>query len=358
MIITKNVKLKWSRRGIKHYTNKGYIFTKINDEFIVKTEDLNKSDKTKIEVICDNENCDNRIIKTIQYSNYAKYIEGNNGKYYCRKCANQLIGVPNRIKNQIKSGDNFGNFLIKKYGKDGINKYWSDLNKDTPFDFTPSSNEKVFIKCPDNLNHPDYEMGCNSFKSGQRCPYCSNVKVTKEESLGAYLKHNNLSHLYSKENEKSAFEFSLKSNKKAKWKCHEGIHDDYIKTISSATMSNYLCPNCALSLGEKRIISYLKFKNIKFEQQVRYDDLRGVNNGLLSYDFYLPNYNLLIEFQGEQHKRFKKHLQGDIKNFEKQQEHDKRKREYAKNNNIKLLEIWYDEFDNIENILNNLINKE
>ena len=37
--------------------------------------------------------------------------------------------------------------------------------------------------------------------------------------------------------------------------------------------------------------------------------------------------------------------------FKKQQEHDKRKREYAKNHEIKLLEIWYYDFDNIKEIL-------
>ena len=34
------------------------------------------------------------------------------------------------------------------------------------------------------------------------------------------------------------------------------------------------------------------------------------------------------------------------------EEHAKRKREYAKNHNIKLLEIWYWDYDTIEEILN------
>ena len=41
----------------------------------------------------------------------------------------------------------------------------------------------------------------------------------------------------------------------------------------------------------------------------------------------------------------------DILDFKKQLEHDRRKREYAKKNNIDLLEIWYYDIDNIENIL-------
>lgn len=39
------------------------------------------------------------------------------------------------------------------------------------------------------------------------------------------------------------------------------------------------------------------------------------------------------------------------KDFQRQQEHDRRKREYAIQNNINLLEIWYWDYDNIEKIL-------
>jgi len=72
-------------------------------------------------------------------------------------------------------------------------------------------------------------------------------------------------------------------------------------------------------------------------------------DGLLSYDFYLSHYNLLIEYQGNFHDG----SNGEYTqiNLENQQEHDRRKREYAKDNNIKLLEIWYWDFDNIEKIL-------
>jgi hypothetical protein len=43
-------------------------------------------------------------------------------------------------------------------------------------------------------------------------------------------------------------------------------------------------------------------------------------------------------------------------NLKIQQEHDKRKKKYAKDNKIDLLEIWYWEFDNIESILDNVLN--
>lgn len=77
-----------------------------------------------------------------------------------------------------------------------------------------------------------------------------------------------------------------------------------------------------------------------------------MRNGLLSYDFYLPQYNLLIEYQGEQHENFK---EGWIteEDFIIQKEHDRRKKKYTKDNNIELLEIWYYDYENIEKILDN-----
>lgn len=62
-------------------------------------------------------------------------------------------------------------------------------------------------------------------------------------------------------------------------------------------------------------------------------------------------YNILIEAQGQQHIIPKK-LFGGEEQFQKQQEHDKRKRDYAEANGYKLLEIWYYDYDRIEEILN------
>jgi hypothetical protein len=116
-------------------------------------------------------------------------------------------------------------------------------------------------------------------------------------------------------------------------------------------LSNKGCPYCVLPHGEKRISKYLQDNCIDFIQQKKFDGLVGLGGGLLSYDFYLPGYNMLIEYQGEYH-------DGTARNqtefdLHKQQEHDKRKRKYAENHRINLLEIWYYEYDNIENILNN-----
>lgn len=91
--------------------------------------------------------------------------------------------------------------------------------------------------------------------------------------------------------------------------------------------------------------------NIEYKREIKYDGLLGLGGRNLSYDFYLPDYNLLIELQGEQHEHFIKGIHRTQRNFERQLEHDIRKKQYAKQHNINFLEIWYYDIDNIEQIL-------
>lgn len=109
------------------------------------------------------------------------------------------------------------------------------------------------------------------------------------------------------------------------------------------------CPKCKMSHGEKIIMNYFNFKNINYEWQKSFDDLRGKNKQKLTFDFYLPREKLLIEYQGEQH--YDEKAFGGHHNLDRQQERDFQKKEYAQKNNLNLLAIPYWEFDNIEKIL-------
>lgn len=238
---------------------------------------------------------------------------------------------------------------------DFLEKYW-DYEKNSklglePWNIAKSANKKVWIKCQEKEYHGSYLVYSSSFTRGGRCSYCGNFKVHPKDSLGQYLEDNNSLHLWSDKNKKTSYEFAPFSTQVAWWKCHNNEHKDYQRTISVGTKLELRCPQCDFSKGETLINNYLIQNKIVNTPQKTYEGLLGLGGGLLSYDFYLPSYNLLVEYQGEYHDG---NLTGNNKTFfnlEKQQEHDRRKRGYAEKNNINLLEIWYWDYDNIEEIL-------
>lgn len=138
--------------------------------------------------------------------------------------------------------------------------------------------------------------------------------------------------------------------------CCECLICGYKWTTKASSLINQKtgCPICSLSHGEREIKNILDKYQIIYCPQYSFNDLIGVGGRLLSYDFYLSQYNMIIEYQGEQHER--PAFGEDI--FKHQQEHDRRKREYAKQHGIKFLEIWYYDYDRIEEILRDNLNLE
>lgn len=61
---------------------------------------------------------------------------------------------------------------------------------------------------------------------------------------------------------------------------------------------------------------------------------------LLPFDFYLPKYNILTEYDGIQHFKFIAHF-GGKQRFKEQKFNDNLKNEYCIENNIKLYRISY-----------------
>ena len=82
---------------------------------------------------------------------------------------------------------------------------------------------------------------------------------------------------------------------------------------------------------------------VDYESQKRFDDLRGYDGGMLSYDFSVIKNGKIcafIECQGQQHYKPVEIFGGD-EQFAKQQLHDEAKRKYAENLGVPLIEIPY-----------------
>lgn len=110
---------------------------------------------------------------------------------------------------------------------------------------------------------------------------------------------------------------------------------------------------CRISKGEWKIQNILKENNILFEKQKTFKNLLSAKNFSIRFDFYLPNYNCCIEFQGEQHYNETSRFYSEVG-----QDNDNRKRAYCKNNNIKLIEIPYWDYNKLNwNYLEELLNE-
>lgn len=116
----------------------------------------------------------------------------------------------------------------------------------------------------------------------------------------------------------------------------------------SGLKQNQGCPICNESKGEKVIRSYLENNRIEFIQEHRFSNCR--HKLPLPFDFYIPDYNLCIEFDGRQHFESFDHFGGENE-LKITQKRDKIKNDYCKDNGINLLRIPYWELDNIEKIL-------
>lgn len=431
MLLTKEVEMKWVKRNKSYYINKGYIFTKLYDLFLVNVNDLPNNSNIRVDVKCDNVNCKNPYLRP-RWAEYLKYVRDNN-KYYCRKCACSLYGGENKRLTTLKNGKSFEQWCLENNRQDVIDRWDYKLNEYKPNEINYSSNKKYYLKCPNNLHHSElklignFTMGqegsiscnqCNSFAQwginnlgedflekywdyaknnklninpweitygtkkyfyikcqnknyhdsykingncfikNARCPYCNknSRKIHPLDSLGTLYPKS--LEVWSTKNKKSSYEYSSFTTQEVWWKCPDGIHEDFKRKISNSNLCNFRCPDCQYSQGEKVIEEYLKINDIYSIPQKEFSGLIGINGGNLSYDFYLPQYNLLIEYQGVFHDccdgKGTKYIK---ENFPKQQEHDRRKRNYAIKNNIKLLEIWYWDFDNIEQILDYYLNE-
>lgn len=133
----------------------------------------------------------------------------------------------------------------------------------------------------------------------------------------------------------------------ALWKCQcDCGNKNFITTSAHLISGNTKSCGCLKSQGENIIILILQSNNIIFEQQKTFKDCILSTGGLARYDFFLPEYNRLIEYDGYQH-YFITGGWNNQENFQKVRQSDIEKNQYCIKHNIPLVRIPYTERDNI-----------
>lgn len=200
----------------------------------------------------------------------------------------------------------------------------------------------------------EWKISPSNFLSGHRCPVCSIIKLgeKRRKKHGEYV--NEVFELVG--NEYTVLGIYVHQNIKIRFRHNNEDCNNHEWEVrpDSFTFTGNRCPACRHSKGEKRIYEYLTKENKEFVTQYQIKECR--NKKVLPFDFAIMKngvVDFLIEYNGEQHYRAVGFFGGDT-TLRYIQGNDEIKRSYCKNNNIDLVEISYEDFDNIEKILNKI----
>lgn len=247
-----------------------------------------------------------------------------NCKQGCPKCANILIGQ--------KKKENAKTTFIEKANKKHKNKYdYSLLN------YT-DSNSLIQIICP---IHGVFEQRAMTHLTGCGCQTCGiEHKQTNLLSLSEFLEKAKNIH-----GEKYNYEQVIYNGTERKVIIKCSIHGEFKQTPHNHISNKQGCPNCKKSFGHDNVKYYLTEKKISFIEEHWFDNCRNPKtNRLLRFDFYLPDFNICIEFDGIQHQTpfsfsSDQTEETKLKNLLELQYRDNIKNEYCKNNEVELIRI-------------------
>lgn len=199
-----------------------------------------------------------------------------------------------------------------------------------------NSRTKVCIICP---KHGEFWQAPSNHLQNKGCIHCGIVKSRKNRTSNTKKFIQKAESVHGDKYDYSKVEYkNARTKVKILCKKHGYFHQSPDNHVSKKSG----CPICRSSKGEIKIRKILTDRNISFIEQYRFSDCR--NKLPLPFDFYLPNFNTCIEYDGEQHFKNKKCF-GGIKEFNNRIQNDKIKTEYCKENNIRLIRIKYDDDD-------------
>lgn len=272
----------------------------------------------------------------MSFSAYNKNTKNGEKEYICRNCfLNQKELKYNIILNDV---ENAGYTLITQESE--------------------YKNGKTYIEyiCP---IHGTHSMKASNFHNGKRCPDCFRDKIKAIYRFTPDEVYNKIAAMGGELLNKDEYKNNQTKNLKIICpRCHKNILITSLKHFMQH--GGQSCSECYRkeSIGERKIREWLENNNLYFIQEKWFPDCRDINP--LPFDFYLPDYNLVIEFDGQQHfteTHFFTHINNNYDNSATTyiQYHDQIKTNYCLTHNIDLLRIPYTKINNIEKILDERI---
>lgn len=217
--------------------------------------------------------------------------------------------------------------------KGKFDKRFKELGLDKTFEIVEYpelikySTDFIHIPCGKPV-HTSLQNLSRIIKTGTSgCQYCSNIYRHTEEDILDYMRDNRPNFMLNKVYMKDHHMFVNVTHEK----CGNKLDVQY-----NAFMRGYGCKHCKESGGEEMIAYTLDELGVKYEQEKTFEGL--VDKKQLRYDFYLPELNILIEYDGRHHFETIEHWR-DSEKLKDTQRKDFIKNTYAEDNGIVLFRV-------------------
>lgn len=215
---------------------------------------------------------------------------------------------------KVKKEDSFAQWFIDNFGKEKFSKCINhNKNIELGLDIWTISKRSlanIWFIC-ENKKYHEYCLSADKYFKGNRCRYCGRTKyVHPLDSLGQLIKdtiNEDVNLVWSSKNDKSPFKYTIGTEKKAWFKCKEGIHEDSYRQIKNVVASNFVCPFCSknfnASVLQDKVFEYIKsaFKNVNREHNCSIIPINPKTGYPLPFDNEIVDIKLIIEVMGRQH---------------------------------------------------------
>lgn len=294
--------MKWNSVNKKYYENKGYVYTRMGEQFEVAVTDLTSGSHALVKVKCDS--C-GEILADMYWQNYKNYVHEDN-KYYCQKCAMVLYGGENIRKIKLIKSKIFYQWCydnLPTEEADEILSRWDyNLNikngkvlspNDVSFSSSGFNKKGYWFKCLDHPNHEAELKSIRDFTQGKKgcivCIQCNTIEITHPH-LATFLV-----------NKEDGLKYSIWSHGEVFLKCPDCGYEKKMR-IGTLMRQGFGCPKCSdgISYPNKIMFNLLDQLQLNFKPEYSPEWMSPKR-----YDFYieLEDKKYIVEMDGAWHEK-------------------------------------------------------
>lgn len=274
----------------------------------------------------------------------------NKPKYYfdCDKCSHTF----QKTLNSVNSGsfcpycasqkrcdeENCKHCKGNSFASHPMSKIWSPKNKISARMVARCSETEYQFDCIE-CDHK-FDMSPHRAQDFTGCPYCTSVKICKDDDCGfceskSFASHP--AHIYwSKENKTTPRMVLIGTNISYKFDCP---HCEKQYTASPYNISKGKWCKCTKNKTETKLFKFLEteYPDLNIIREKKFDWCKNIK--CLPFDFFMKKYNLIIELDGDQHFRQVRTWNP----FEQTQKVDVKKMKLANQHNYSVIRIYQED---------------